>query len=253
MKRLFITSALVGSTLLIASAASAQTSPNPDGQRADRMERQAEKMAKVDTNNDGLISAAEFAAPAMMRFDATDTNGDGLLDEAERSAARDAHKANRAERQDKRRGVRFDRQDTNNDGVLTKAEVEGAAQARSEMREAKRAERKARMMEKVDTDGDGTISDAERTAAREVMKAKRAERKAMRKDARTERGDRPARVKTDANEDGFISRDEYMTRVTARFERSDKNGDGMLAADEMNLRGHHKGRKGPHKDRRAQR
>ncbi|WP_017932162.1 EF-hand domain-containing protein [Robiginitomaculum antarcticum] len=213
MKRLLITSALMGSTLLVAGAANAQT---PD-QRPDRMERPAAMMAKVDTNADGFISAAEFAAPAMIRFDENDINGDGMLDEAERTAARKAP-------HDKRREKMFDR--------------------------------KARMMAKVDTNGDGTISDAERETARAAMKAKRAERKAMRQEARADhpaRADRPARVNPDANDDGFISRDEYMARVTARFDRSDKNGDGVLAADEMNLRGHQKGHKGMHKGRRGQR
>jgi len=220
MKRLFLTTVLLSSAMISTGVAHAKP--------GDRDAKRAEMMSKVDTNADGVISQNEFMAPAMARFDKTDANADGFIDKDERKAAREARKAEAETR-------RFDRADINSDGVISRDEVS----KRSGERGARRDERKARFMERVDTDGDGKVSDAERTAARAEMKAKRGERKAERKTG----GERPKRVKTDANEDGFISRAEYTASVTAKFTRADKNGDGVLAAEEMNLRGR-KGRKG---------
>lgn len=237
MKKLFLTTALLSTALLGANTASAQITSIDDLLSQVRQER----MAKVDTNADGFISQSEFMAPAMERFTKTDANADGFIDEGERKAEREARKAERETR-------RFDRSDVNGDGVISRDEVA----ARGAERSVRKDERKARFLERVDTDGDGTISDAERTAARAEMEAKRGERKADRKARKGERGQRAERVKPDANDDGFISRDEYAASVAAKFTRADKNGDGVLAAEEMNLRGH-KGRKGKRKGRRGQR
>lgn len=37
----------------------------------------------------------------------------------------------------------------------------------------------------------------------------------------------------DTNEDGIISKDEYMAKAEARFIKKDKNGDGQLTKDEL--------------------
>lgn len=76
-----------------------------------------------------------------------------------------------------------------------------------------------------DTDGDGRVSSAEFSAARSGGKGQ---------------GD-PARAfgRMDANHDGFVDKAEIETVLTRRFQRADRDGDGILSAAER-----HGGRKG---------
>lgn len=69
-----------------------------------------------------------------------------------------------------------------------------------------------------DTDGDGKVSLAEWTAFQAKRSAK---------------GD-PAKsfARMDANQDGFIDKTELDAFLAKRFAKLDKNGDGVLAADE---------------------
>ena len=46
-----------------------------------------ERLKMFDSNKDGVISAAEFRAPVLARFDAADANKDGIVSEAEAKAA----------------------------------------------------------------------------------------------------------------------------------------------------------------------
>jgi Ca2+-binding EF-hand superfamily protein len=50
-------------------------------------------LKKADTNGDGSISAAEFAAANLARFDQADTNKDGIVTREERKAAFEAKRA----------------------------------------------------------------------------------------------------------------------------------------------------------------
>jgi hypothetical protein len=52
--------------------------------------------ARMDANNDGMISREEFAAPALKMFDRADADGDGIVTPEERAAAREARKAQRS-------------------------------------------------------------------------------------------------------------------------------------------------------------
>ena len=54
-----------------------------------------DRMARIDMDGDGRITAAEFAAPAMQRFDKMDANSDGIVTPDERKAARAARRAAR--------------------------------------------------------------------------------------------------------------------------------------------------------------
>ena len=57
----------------------------------------ATMVTQLDKNKDGRVSADEYRAPALARFDTADTNKDGTLSQAERQAA------NRAVRSAQRR------------------------------------------------------------------------------------------------------------------------------------------------------
>ena len=69
-----------------------------------------------------------------------------------------------------------------------------------------------------DTDGDGKVSLAEWTAFQTK---------------RSDKGD-PAKsfARMDANKDGFVDKTELDAFIAKRFAKLDKNGDGVLAADE---------------------
>jgi Ca2+-binding EF-hand superfamily protein len=60
---------------------------------------------------------------------------------------------------------------------------------------------------------------------------------------------RAAKVRGDANNDGKVSRDEFMARAAERFQRLDVNQDGFVTADEARAkrhgRGHGHGHGGP--------
>ncbi|WFP76355.1 acid-shock protein [Mesorhizobium sp. WSM4906] len=69
-----------------------------------------------------------------------------------------------------------------------------------------------------DTDGDGKVSLAEWTAFQEKRKAKGDPAKAF--------------ARMDTNKDGFVDKSELDAFLAKRFARLDKNGDGVLVADE---------------------
>ncbi|MDQ2093569.1 EF-hand domain-containing protein [Rhodobacteraceae bacterium 10Alg 79] len=46
-----------------------------------------------------------------------------------------------------------------------------------------------------------------------------------------------ARVVTDTNKDGFVTREEFMAAVPAWFARMDKNGDGVVTQEDFGPRG----------------
>jgi Ca2+-binding EF-hand superfamily protein len=59
-------------------------------ERQARMEQaRAERFARMDTNNDGSISRAEFDDARMARFNALDADGNGVIDASELKAARE--------------------------------------------------------------------------------------------------------------------------------------------------------------------
>ncbi len=115
--------------------------------------------------------------------------------------------------QDSKGDKRFDRLDTNGDGEISQSELA----ARDEERSARRAE----MLEAADTDGNGSISRDEMKAFRE---AKRAERN------------------PDKNGDGVVDRTEFINAAQERFDKLDKDGNGVLSEDEKPRRGrgHHR-------------
>ena len=132
---------------------------------ADRENKSGERITRLDSDGDGIITRAEADAPRLERFSAADTDGDGALTQAELEAFAEAErerrmaerKARRFARMDsdgngtisieefsKRSAGRFDRWDANNDGSVTVEEIEAARAARAEWRENRRAERRAK-------------------------------------------------------------------------------------------------------------
>lgn len=112
----------------------------------------------------------------------------------------------------------FSAADSDNDGVITRAEFDAGRDA---------------MFARMDANNDGQTT---REEGHDAMRARF-------EGAHAERGDRPDRGDADANHDGSISRDEFLSGPASRFQELDKNSDGQLSQDERPERhsGHHRG------------
>ncbi|MGX7951116.1 EF-hand domain-containing protein [Tsuneonella sp. HG249] len=147
-----------------------------DMTRAQVEAKAAERFARMDANNDGVLNAADREARRGQAFDKLDTNNDGSISEAEFNARQAARGAKRAERaaqhaghqgmeQGKRNGTRGHRggrmgmarmADTNGDNAISRAEFTAAALKR---------------FSQADADSNGTVTVAERQTARQAMRA----------------------------------------------------------------------------------
>lgn len=110
-----------------------------------------------------------------------------------------------------RGGDRFEKLDANGDGIVTASEMDA---------------RQADLFKAADANGDGGISQEE---FHEHRKAKRMEWR--------------EKNNPDTNGDGLIDRVEFIAAAEKRFDRFDKNGDGVISEDERrSMRGrHHRG------------
>lgn len=145
---------------------------------ADTPATPAPRLAKLDTNGDGVIDRSEAAANPRLaaKFDELDKNKDGKLsrDElprwqhgrrghgGERWAALDVNKDGRISREeakaDPRLAARFDQLDLNKDGYLDKAD-----------RELRMKQHRDAWFAAADTNKDGQLSKAEFDAAKGPM------------------------------------------------------------------------------------
>lgn len=124
---------------------------------------------------------------------------------------------------------RFLEADANTDGVLTRAEFDAGREA---------------AFARLDTDHNGQLT-------RQEMRAERAER-----GPRGRRGDRhggpPRLERADANNDGNITRDEFLAGPIEMFSRIDANHDGVIQASERPERPE-RGERGERGERRGER
>ena len=175
MKKTMIAAGMSALALLAAGVASAQPAdgrPDRDADmtRAELVQRLDARFAKLDTNRDGNISAAEQKARrdtrVAERFKRLDADSNGSVTLAEMQAAH-AKRGDRDERgHHGRRGGRHHfgfggfggNADTNGDGLTSKAEFQAKALAH---------------FDRVDADRNGVVTTAERQQARAAMKAQR--------------------------------------------------------------------------------
>ncbi len=111
-------------------------------------------------------------------------------------------------------GGGFDRMDANGDGVVTAAEMDA---------------QQAELIAAADANGDGGVSKEE-----------------MRSYRKTKREEWRAQNNPDANGDGVVDRIEFQAAADKRFDRMDKDGDGVLSEDERRQRRgfHRRGHRG---------
>ncbi len=164
-----------------------------------------------------------------------DANGDGAIDRSEAAKS-------------EKFAARFDELDKNKDGRLT-------ADERPQWRGGHRGHRGGERMMQADTDKDGRISKAE--AAVNPKLAERFSDMDANKDGYVDRSDRELRARkhreewfssADVNKDGNLSKAEMdasahkrdaehqqkrEARSAERFQKMDKNGDGVISRVEM--------------------
>lgn len=100
-------------------------------------EAAAERLARIDANNDGVITRAEFLAHHSAQFDRMDVNNDGVINAADRElmreqwAERRAERGERAERSGERRqwGQRGGERRERADREITRADFEARGNA----------------------------------------------------------------------------------------------------------------------------
>ena len=213
----FLLGSAIAAAVFGGSAAVAQTAqPATHGQRGYAMKNEArsdvqanvQKMfARLDTNHDGFITAAEI----------------------------DAMQAERAERI-KARADRFDpskafaRLDTNHDGNITPDELQAVRDQRIAAKGGKPPATHSNsfrgLFARADANKDGVVTAAEFEAVGAQLKA------------RMEKAGMPramgARMLTaaDANKDGKVSLAEEQQFALSRFDRADLNHDGTLTPQE---------------------
>jgi Ca2+-binding EF-hand superfamily protein len=140
--------------------------------KVDALAKANQRFELLDTNQDGMIDAAEMAAHQAKMQERRATRmaaraaAEATLSDEEK-AQRQERRAQRQERWAKRgdsagrgggRGGMLARRDANQDGVISRDEFAAPV---------------LRMFERLDTDGDGIITPAERAVAREARKARR--------------------------------------------------------------------------------
>ena len=116
----------------------------------------AKLLGRADTNGDGVITRAEFAAMRERLFAKLDRNGDGYLTADDQSHRRMGRRASGERLQQAMQGLDRDR-----DGRVSHDEF---------------TQGPTLMFDRADTDGDGTISAAELQAFAAKAKERRAQR-----------------------------------------------------------------------------
>lgn len=207
-----LTLALSSAALALSGAAFAQSAPAPRAPKPDQTRAQAQAraealFARMDANRDGTLDEADRAARRDQMFDRLDTDRNGAISQAELAARGEARGGDRA---GQRRMARASRAP-----ALT---------------DAQKAERRAERFARIDTDQSGSLSRAEL----EAMHAARGDRAGKPAGARMMAG--PQQVGPGGRKgmmrDGASTRQAFVDRALAMFDRIDANRDGTVTQAE---------------------
>ena len=179
MKTIF--SLFVGAALLASSGAALAQGRGPAASvtRDQAVAQADQRFARMDANRDGRVTADERSQVRLGRradrqaqlFARLDTDRNGSLSQAEfaaRQALRAERRAERGERRGNRRGMRAERRQARllgADGVITRDEFRARA---------------AQRFERLDANRDGTVTLAERSDSRQRLRQQRMERRQQR-------------------------------------------------------------------------
>jgi len=114
--------------------------------------------------------------------------------------------------------------DANGDNTITQAEIDSL---------------QAEMFEWMDRNGDGYLDDADQSPVHARLRELRAEDRAERGDGDGEgrrwgrRGGGPRHLRADADDDGRVSRAEFLERENRMFERLDTDENGSVTPEEL--------------------
>jgi len=198
------TAALVMSGAAFAQTAPAPRAPKPDMTRAAAQARAEAMFARMDTNRDGKLDEADGAATKAQAFDRLDTDRNGSISQAELASRHDGDRA----------------------GKRRMARPAGAAAPT----EAQKVERRAEMFARVDADKNGSLSRAEF----EAMHAARGDRAGKKGGDRMAAG--PQHVGPGGRHGmmagGATTRQAFVDRALATFDRTDTNRDGTVTQAE---------------------
>lgn len=183
----------IGSALVLAGAAFAGDGGKHGG-RGHHGGPMKHLLAQMDANQDGSVTREEARSAAQKLFATLDQNGDGTVTEAEASEGMRALRQRNADE-------RFAKKDANGDGRLS-------------LEESKMPERR---FQRLDANSDGALTKEELSQAFA---------------GKGERGSKHF-GKLDADQDGNVTQAEALAAAEARFQRLDKNGDGVLTSDEL--------------------
>lgn len=219
MRKILLVAA--GATALAASACGFAQAQNGPEDRAGH-----HGVFQSDSNNDGVLTRAEFDAGRQALFARLDADNNGQLTREEMQAERAEHRGRRGGHRGRPPGGGLEGADANNDGNITRDEF---------------LARPIQMFDRLDANHDGVISAAERP-----QRPERGDDDGPRRGRGADDGpghDRGDRPNPDADGNGTISRAEFTAMGAGMFAHLDANNDGRVTREEAQAqREHRRGR-----------
>jgi len=251
---------------------------SPEQAKQSRIDHLKKRLEEADSNHDGKLTLSELEASVGAQFAELDADSNGLLSQSELEAMKGKWRGKKGKdgKPGKKGAKHFEKLDADGNGVISREEAPPRMQERfaeldadhdgslsADELKARRKNVEGKRFDKghprMDQDGDGAVSleefskGAKRWFARadankdntvtleELQSTAKAMRGKRGPDGQGKRGEHKGKFlqAADADQDGQITKAEMAAHRAAMFEKIDKNGDGVLTAED------HEGSKGP--------